>query len=96
MNWFDAMSWVKSLKYVGYSDWRLPTKEELELFSKHRPSEWFNANGFNTVPSNSYWSSSSYEIFPTTYAWYVYMLAGYADYSHKTGNHYVWPVRAGQ
>jgi hypothetical protein len=98
MNWNDAMWWVKNLSFAGYSDWRLPTKEELELFSKRggiRPSEWFNANGFNTVQSNGYWSSSSYAI-STTNAWYFLMYDGSVDYYYKTNSFYVWPVRAGQ
>jgi hypothetical protein len=61
MRWEDAMKWAKNLNYVGYSDWRLPTIEELETFvgrGGKRPTEWFNANGFNSVQSNLYWSST--------------------------------------
>lgn len=52
MTWDEAMSWVKKLNYAGYSDWRLPTIEELEAFVKlggEIPSEWFNANGFSNA-----------------------------------------------
>jgi hypothetical protein len=34
LDYKDAMSWVANLNHSGYSDWRLPTKEELETFTK--------------------------------------------------------------
>lgn len=30
MNWYNAMKYAENLRRGGYSDWRLPTKEELE------------------------------------------------------------------
>lgn len=56
MKWNDATRWAKNLNYGGYSDWRLPTKEELEAFSKRggSPAQWFNANGFNSVQAYYY------------------------------------------
>ncbi len=30
VTWFEAMELAKSNKFLGFSDWRLPTKEELE------------------------------------------------------------------
>ncbi len=98
MNWSDAMNWAKNLNYGGYNDWRLPTKEEFESFSRRdgdKPSQWFNANGFNDVQSDRYWSSSSYS-HNTFYAWFVYMLNGNVLYSFKTYDKNVWPVRSGQ
>jgi hypothetical protein len=103
MNWNDAISWAKNLYFGGYSDWRLPTKEELDAFAKRRggdpPSEWFNANGFTSVQSNSYWSSSTYANRGVDYAWYVHMVSGYVNGGDKANDgyvSYVWPVRAGQ
>ena len=98
MKWFDAMSWVKNSNYGGYSDWRLPTKEELESFSKRggdKPSEWLNANGFNVVQSDYYWSGSTY-VDDTNYAWGVYMNGGYVGSGSKSNEGYVWPVRSGK
>jgi hypothetical protein len=100
MDWNDAMSWAKNLNYGGYNDWRLPTKEELESFSKRggdKPSQWFNANGFNAVQADGYWSSSTYA-FRTLNAWVVGMVDGYVFYYGKDGSGglYVWPVRSGQ
>ena len=88
MDWYDAMTWVKTLRVGGYTDWRLPTKEELEAFVKRAgksPADYFNANGFNNVQSSGYWSSSTVAGY-TGFAWGVDVINGY----------YVWPVRSGQ
>ena len=97
MNWADAMRWVKNLNYGGYSDWRLPTKEELESFSKRggdKPSQWFNVNGFNAVQSDYYWSGST-NAYRTDVAWVVRMDDGFLNGNYKTFKVYVWPVRSG-
>ena len=98
MNWDDAMKWVKKLAYGGYSDWRLPTKEELGSFSKQggdKPSQWFNANGFNSVQSYYYWSGST-SADGTNGAYLVGMGNSFVYYGNKPNDGYVWPVRSGQ
>jgi hypothetical protein len=42
-----------------------------------------------------YWSSSTYTN-NSYYAWVVRMWDGYVPSISKSGNGYVWPVRAGQ
>ncbi len=91
MSWDDAMGWVKKLNYVSCNDWRLPTKEELETFAKRggiRPFEWYNANGFNNVQDDVYWTSTS-----STLAWGVFMYEFSASEYYKTSWKKVWPVR---
>jgi hypothetical protein len=99
LKWDDAIGHVKNLNYGGYRDWRLPTKEELEAFSKlngeNSYSEWFNANGFNSVQSGYYWSSNTHVNY-TNSAWIVNMDDGVVTYSNKSNPYYVWPVRVGQ
>ena len=98
LDWSSAISWVKNLNYDGYNDWRLPTKEELESFSKRggdKPSQWFNANGFNSVQTNFYWTATTIAD-DTNRAWSVGMGGGYLYNASKSGSNYVWPVRAGQ
>ncbi len=90
MNWRESMIWVNKLNYSGHTDWRLPTKDELEAFSRlggKRPSDWFNANGISGVQANFYWADS---------AWVVSMFFGGVSYSSMTHSHYVWLVRLGQ
>ncbi len=94
MTWDDAMRWVEKLNYGGYSDWRLPTKDELEAFEKRggeSPFKWFNANGYKNVQDSNYWTSSIANY--SAQAWVVSMEVAYKNYLSKNFNYYVWPVR---
>ncbi len=106
MTWKDAFKFVKKLnkqKYAGYSDWRLPTIEELKTLTHYAKgqgnkgyyNDLFNKIGFRNVEAYSYWSSSAYDG-STAYAWIVFMVAGHVDGLNKTFTSYVWPVRGGK
>jgi hypothetical protein len=101
MNWNDAMDWTKNLNYGGYSDWRLPTKEEFEAFPnkegwKQPSSDWLNLNGFQSVQNDYYWSSTNYAS-ETDHAWLVYKNSGIVNYAQNKGRlFFVWPVRGGK
>ena len=98
MNWESAKEWVSKLNYGGYSNWRLPTKDELSSFAEKggkRPAEYFNAHGFRNVKAYYYWSSSAYANY-TYRAWFVNMYDGYVYGNGKPDYYYVWPVRSGQ
>jgi hypothetical protein len=97
MNWSDAMNWTKNLNYGGYTDWRLPSKDEFEAFAKkggEKPLDWYNANGFNNAQAGFYWTSSNYVI-NSSDAWVVSMYNGLVGYYYKANYYYVWPVRDG-
>lgn len=53
MNWNDAMSAARSFRFGGYSDWRLPTKDELNLMYEN-----LHKRGIGGLESAFYWSSS--------------------------------------
>jgi len=88
MNWDDAMNWVKTLNYAGYSDWRLPSIDELDDI----PSEWLNNNGFNNVQAGWYWTGTEND---SGNAFIVGMEDwSVGNYSYKCVDYYVWPVRS--
>jgi len=51
--WKMANSYCKQLDLAGQSDWRLPTKEELLLFSKEKKY----IKSFQYMSDNVYWSA---------------------------------------
>ena len=97
-NWVNALNAADSLTLCGFSDWRLPNVNELESLVNSEAAiqaTFLNAQGFNFVQANDYWSSSSY-VASAANAWIVDMSNGIVFASFKTLSNYVWPVRAGQ
>jgi len=105
--WADAITWSNAMASgkCGLTDgstagqWRLPTRRELtSLVNRQQANNvnWLNGQGFRSVLSSGYWSSSTYAG-NTTLAWCVGMNYGHVDFSYaKTYNFYVWPVRGGE
>ncbi len=81
-NWGNANKYVKELKLCGFSNWRLPTKEEqIELqqnTGSYAAFAWFNTHGFDNIQTDFYWSGDSYSK-DNNDAWGIYM------YSSKEG-----------
>ena len=97
MAWKGAMLWTKHLTYGQHSDWRLPTRFELESLldiTKHNPA-LPRKHPFINVQSSNYWSSSTSAGY-TNRAWYVNMDLGYVFNDVKSDVYYVWPVRGGK
>jgi hypothetical protein len=70
----------------GYTDWYLPSKDELNKLWVNRAK----IGGFSS--SGYYWSSSEYSVYSAYYAWYQYFGSGYQSYSLKSS--YSLRVRA--
>ena len=76
----------------GYSDWYLPSKDELEKLylniGQGAPAPNTNVGAFASAP---YWSSAETV---SGSAWYFTFNYGYADYFYKSSTYYVRAVRA--
>jgi hypothetical protein len=62
----DAATYCKELKLGGFSDWRIPTFEEMKILLKGFPegSDWriiLEKKGFSNI-KDIYWTSTSYGI----------------------------------
>jgi len=88
--WQQALSYCENLTYAGYSDWRLPNKNELAAlvnYEKYNP-----ASNFPGMLSQYFWSSST-DLTYTNNAWLVDFKNGYVSYIDKIISSYVRCVR---
>ena len=87
--WLDCNNYT----YFGYSDWYLPSIDELNLLSNNR----FNVNktlstimGATQIEGVDYWSSTQFD---ATRSYNYNFNAGYADYNNKTSTYRVRAIR---
>ncbi len=94
----DTLDFIDSLNnssYGGYSDWRMPTKEELHSFIDYSKNRSAVDIFFFQNLLNKYWSSNT--LVPAkAYAWYINFLDGGDSYSDKSSSYYVLSVCEGQ
>jgi len=106
MEWQKAMDYARDLRLAGYSNWRLPTKAEIEAFlvghlytdvqnGAEKPSAWLARNGFKNIQDYAYWSSSEYEA-DTNFAWGVHMVSGNVHNAVKSVDFFALCVRYSQ
>jgi len=109
MNWDNAHAYIQKLnneRYAGYSNWRLPDKEELETLTQRgkdagygsfekKISDFLNGLGFINVETTYYWSSTTYASYSGD-AWGVGMFFGRVDHLYKGNSFFVMPIRDGE
>ena len=89
--WQQALKYCEDSTYAGYSDWRLPNKNELaSLVNYEKSGEPYSY--FPDMPSDWFWSSSTV-VLNTSYAWRVHFSYGYVNDYDKTNYSYVRCVR---
>jgi hypothetical protein len=89
--WQQALKYCEDSTYAGYSDWRLPNKNELaSLLDPGKSSAPYS--NFPDMPSNYFWSSSTLVLY-TNSAWRVYFDNGHVSSNFKTDNDGVRCVR---
>jgi hypothetical protein len=74
------------LELNGYSDWYLPSKDELAELYLNRAAIFGYAN-------NYYWSSTQHNLSNRTRAWCQNLVSGDQDYRYKDNFYYVRAVR---
>ena len=83
--------------FAGYSDWRVPTANELASIVKYDTvNSAINTTMFPNTPSEAFWSSSPYVGDSTNYAWFVNFSYGYVRYDNRSYSLPVRLVRASQ
>ncbi len=106
MKWDEAMkcaeAFNKNVRCGGFSDWRLPTIDELKSIIDKNHSPTINPTVFPNTPKGgffnwnaAFWSSSPY-VGDTDYAWFVNFYNGYVNYVSRGNAFPVRLVRASQ
>ena len=95
-NWSDAVATCEGLSYADYSDWRLPSINELSsLVDRDRLQPAMNsvfAGGWSGSSSYAYWSSTVYAL-TTMYCCYVDFRIGVVWRMNRPVEFFVRPVR---
>ncbi|MCP4297098.1 MAG: DUF1566 domain-containing protein [Proteobacteria bacterium] len=100
VNWTDALSYCEtqiggSGTFAGYSDWRLPNRNELESIGDDTKgtAQTINTSFFPYTISGKYWTSTSRADAPA-HAWYVRFSDGSINVEDKASKfNYVRCVR---
>jgi len=92
LDWQDAKKYCNNLIIDGYSDWELPTIDQLMTITdkkKYKPSL---KTSFKHFKSDYYWTSSEY-VDADEKVWIVSFLDGGDFYNNKKNLYYVRCVR---
>ena len=91
--WQQALNYCENSTYAGYSDWRLPNKNELASLVNYEKAG-APYSDFPNMPSEIgvwWWSSSTSK--ETNSAWFMSSYYGHIGYYYKSSTYYVRCVR---
>lgn len=97
LNWKKAAAAVQKLDTAGFTDWRLPTVEELFMLAdrtKYSPA--IDTAYFPDCKSDWYWTSTPAASSPGGCAWFVYFYGGVSLWGLHGCDFQVRAVRASQ
>ncbi|MDY6989848.1 MAG: DUF1566 domain-containing protein [Thermodesulfobacteriota bacterium] len=93
--WRQAKEYCENLSLAGYSDWRLPTKKELQSLLNYgffRPAGDTAYFAYSHVPDDCNWSATT-RVFLSVSAWKLSFWEGQATISGENNLNYVRAVR---
>lgn len=93
--WKEAVEVCLTLKYAGYSDWRLPTLEELKTIINIDRSEPAINTEFFFCKSGKYWTATTFES-DSHSAWYISFKDGFVGIDDKLNAAFIRPVRSAE
>ena len=85
--WQEGLDYAKPFRLCGYSDWRLPNRNELRSLIHYGViygDEWLNSQGFDSIWPNYYWSSTT-DLSSPSMAWRLKTRGAALVYNSKTG-----------
>jgi hypothetical protein len=91
------MECLNRSRYLGYSDWRVPTYNELESLRTAPGVEngaYIDPQVHERLRKHAYWSSADLALFIHTRGLMIYNLIGPIYTYNRMSLYYVWPVRS--
>ncbi len=85
--WPEAIDYANRLNLCGYTDWRLPNRQELRSlvnYGEPRTVTYLNAQGFGGLKSRQYWTSTT-DAYDSGRAWSIDLGSGLDVFAYKPG-----------